>query len=98
MVPATVRQERHDFPADSHGIGTARMEMATQRGIARAGNVTVEDEALSLHPCIGHRNGCKKGFGIGVLGSAKNVGCGRKFHNPAQVHDGDTISDVLYNA
>src|SRR5918994_3144204 len=58
--PAAGHRERLgvDLPADLHRVRAAAVEAASARGVGRAGDVAVQDDALAgpLHPGVGDRH------------------------------------------
>src|SRR5438128_8708484 len=78
------------------GVRTARVEWAAGRRVRGGRYVALQDDALLLGAGIGHRYGGKQRAGVGVAWRAVELRGRGEFHDLAEVHHGDLLSDVLH--
>ena len=72
------------------------MKRAARGRIARRGNVTAQNDAVSASPLARHSR--EQRFGVGVAWRAIEGGGRRELDDVTEVHDRDPIGDVADNA
>jgi hypothetical protein len=84
--------------ADFPGLKASGVESTARRGPKRAGDVPLQDDALTLLPGLGKRNGGEKGYGIRMPGGIEKPVPRSQLDNLAQVHDRDPVADMFDDA
>ena len=78
-------------------IGAAGVEPASGGHIGRRRHLALEDDPLSFLPAGQNGNGRKQSLGIGMLGMIKQLFCGGRLHDLAQVHHHHPIGNVFHH-
>jgi hypothetical protein len=95
-VPARPRFEwRHLDTAARLGQRAARMEMAASGRVDRVGHIPLEHNLRLGAGGVGDGDSCQQRLGVGVTRPRVDLGHGRLLDNPAQIHHGDPVRDVL---
>ena len=85
------------IPAYIHDLQATRLEAAPGRWINRLRDFTSDFGNGSLIGRIRDRHRGDKGLGIRVMGIGDHVLGAPQFHDPAQIHDHQTLRDVGQN-
>src|SRR3990172_13000678 len=98
-TPADITPLRKDLRADLNGNGATGMEDAPRRGVQRAGHVTLEDDALppGLYLRVWNGDRGEQCLGIGMKRVIVQLCTPRDFHQFAEIHDRDTVTDVAHH-
>src|SRR5258706_15434089 len=91
-------QFRRLLPADRLRISAAWMEMTAGWRVGRIRHFALEDDELGAKARIGLRNRGKKRLGVRMLRGREELLSRRDLHDPADVHHGDALADVLHDA
>ena len=73
------------------------MEAAAGWRIRRAGQVALQQDALSRDPRIGHGHGGQQAFGVGVAGGVEQGVAVSYFDDVAEIHDSHAVTDVAHH-
>ena len=77
------------------GIGAAGVELAAGRRVGRGRDGALQHHALALDSRVRDGNGREQRLGVGVQRMAKNVVGLAVLHQIAQVHNADSVGDML---
>ena len=88
-------QHRLLDPAAIERIRATRVEAAAGRKLDRTGHIAGKNDALALDGGIRHRNRREQRFGIRMQRIAEQRARRRDFDDPAEIHHGDPVADVL---
>ena len=95
---AAIDQGGFGPPTDVDRQRTAGMKGAAGRWVGRIGYAALENDTLLPVLEIQARSGREERPGVGVLRGVKDALRGVQLDNPAEVHDGNAIADVLDDA
>src|SRR6266567_2820653 len=88
-------EDRFLDAASIESIGAAGMKAASRGNLDRAGHVTGQNKPFSLDGGIRHRNGREQRFGVRVQRIAEQLPGRCDLDDPAEIHHGDPMADVL---
>ena len=74
------------------------MEPAARRGPQRAGNIPLQDDALTLLLHLGNGGGGENGDGVRMPRRIEQLVPRGHFHDCAEIHDRDAVTDVFHYA
>lgn len=95
MLLTNSQRIRIPLPAFRHGLGAARIEMATGRGIAGRRHFSAQSDDLPT-VSVNARDSREQGLGIGMPGVLHDFLHPALFNNSAQVHHRDIMGDVFH--
>lgn len=88
---------RLQFRTNLYVLIAAGIEATSLRWIDGAGNIALENDPLPFLVNLGQWDGRKKRNGIWMLRVAKYLVTWCKLHDCPQVHDRDSIADMLHH-
>ena len=99
MAWAVLLQFRHLAPAALRRVRAAGMEPAARRWIQRAGDISLQQDALSVTVLlrIRQRYGRQKGLRIGMDRMRTQLIALCQFHQTSQIHDADAVGDMAHD-
>ncbi len=98
MTCIDLAELRFDLAAERNRQWTAWVKSASAGRVEGAGRIAPEDNALTGGCWIGNRDGTHQGQGIRVKRALKQVFAAGELNYLAQVHYGDTVTNVLDDA
>ena len=82
-------------PAAIERIGATGMKAAPRGNLDGTRHVTGENNAFPLDGGVRHRNGCEQRLGVRVQWIAEELTGRRDLDDPAEIHHGNPMADVL---
>lgn len=98
MPVAVILEFRLDVLANFHAFRTTRMEFATLGRMSGTRNIAVEYYSVTLVVRIGHGHSGQQCQSIRMHGIVENVLLVAQFDKIPEIHDSDSVRNMLYHA
>ncbi len=87
---------RHEFVTGFKAVDAAGVEPAARGDLCRARDVSVQQDVFSLYRGIGDRYIRQQRLGVGMGRVFVDLVGGCELHDPAEIHDGHTVREVVH--